>query len=81
MIHGADGESQRLKWQVAKKYNKQTIQTAYLASDEIHRLRRLGSKPLLRGFSRSYWLVWQRVAVVCVYIFCMLSFQTLAFTT
>jgi len=47
----------------------QTIQTAYLASDEIHRLRRLGSKPLLRGFSRSYRLVWQRVAVVCVYIF------------
>ena len=53
-----------------KIYNKQTIQTALLATDKIHRLRRPGSKPLLRGFGRSYRLVCQRVAVVCVYIFC-----------
>ncbi len=41
------------------------IWTAFLATDEIHQLRRLRLEGIPESLSRSCWLVCQRVAVVC----------------
>ena len=51
------------------------FQTAFLATDEIHQLHRLRREGIPERLSRRYWLVCQRVAVVCLYsIYSLLVF-------